>query len=85
MEVVEDLKMKVSQLEAEISTLKQKLLLAKNLTPDQNKSKSQKGYSFVEPRIDTGLPYKQGISILELVFKYLVRDSDMLNFLHNWI
>jgi hypothetical protein len=61
-EIVEDLKMKVAKQEQEIASLKQKLLLAKNVTPDhkQNKSKSQKGYSFVEPRIDTGLPFKQG-------------------------
>ena len=61
-ELVEDLKMKISQQEMEISSLKQKLLLAKNTAPEQNlgKKQSQKGYSFVEPRIDTGLPYKQG-------------------------
>ena len=54
--------MKIAKQEQEISSLKQKLLLAKNATPEQNqnRSKSLKGYSFVEPRIDTGLPYKQG-------------------------
>ncbi|KAL5250840.1 hypothetical protein ACHWQZ_G016547 [Mnemiopsis leidyi] len=62
LEIVEDLKMKIAKQEQEISSLKQKLLLAKNATPEQNqnRSKSLKGYSFVEPRIDTGLPYKQG-------------------------
>ena len=59
-EVVEDLKMKISQLEQEVASLKQKLVHAKNVTPDKSKQAQQKTYSFVEPRVDSGLPYKPG-------------------------
>ena len=57
-EIIEDLQMRISKQEQEIATLKQKLLLAKNVTPDKNKQ--NRSYGFVEPRIDTGLPYKPG-------------------------
>ena len=53
--------MKIAKQEQEMSTLRQKLVLAKNTTPEQSKTKqNQKTYSFVEPRVDTGMPYKPG-------------------------
>ena len=55
-DVIDELKVKIVNLEHENNSLKQKIKVLRN--NKQQETPNQKHYKFVEPRVDTGMPYK---------------------------